>query len=137
VFIFLVENSALSDKQDTKDIIEALNEKNTYFGSLKSLEIYEGDQLYYIARDVTYYYVYNEDLKQVKRVDISSVKSQVEVKAAFQNSFDILSLGYSKETDCLIYEFKVVLENSVGYYYYDAKTVEFVKFYVLGGKIYE
>ncbi len=133
VFIFLVSNSAYAKKMASSKIRKHLREEYTYVGDLKVVNTYEGKEIFYVVKDFKYYYVYDENFKEVFRTNFENVASIEKMDSVFQNNYKTISIGYLRDENKIIYEIKTIYKDVVGYYYYDAITTEFLRFYILGG----
>jgi|GEM_PF-2760955 len=133
VFIFLLSNSAMSKRSKMADISDELNSHYQFSGNVDDVMIYEGDITYFITFDTAYHYVFDQEFNLLKKLESSKIVSKEVIVKEYESTFDVLTLGYSKDSDSFIYEFKTVVNNSIGYYYFNAQTKEFMKFYIFGG----
>jgi len=134
LFIFLLENSASSKKEDTTRFMRNLAERYPFTSDIQSVDIFDGKVTLYIVKDLKYCYMFSETTKLIYKHELSKMASELDAIENFNNNFSSISLGYDFERAQPIYEIIVTTDEAVGYYYYDALELDFIKSYVLGGK---
>lgn len=111
------------------DILSSMN-----LNEFESFEQYNGQNVYYIAKDTKYVYVFDESKQKIKQELVSDLKEEV-IKQKLIELYQIedeinLTLGY--ENKVLSYLYIKKLDNQISYIYFNAITGELIKTYEFG-----